>query len=319
MTQKIIATDTFVTDFDGLSFSDFEKLGEFEKFDFTSDKEGDARLKEASAVITNKFVINESILDACPNIKYIGVTATGTNNVDIPLAKERGITVTNVPGYSTDSVAQLVFAYILDAFSKLPLNSSSSLIDTYKTSKYFSLQESPALELAGKNLLILGMGDIGKKVSVIGKAFGLNILQATLPGREYSKEERDSRLSLDDALSKADIISIHCPLTDSTHELINNQSLSKLKQTAILINTARGPIINEADLASALKSSFLAHAYLDVLTEEPPNPSNPLLSAPNCTITPHLAWATKEARQRLVKEAALNLEAWIEGKARNSL
>jgi glycerate dehydrogenase len=311
--SKIIALDTHVTDFDGLEFSGFSDIGEFKRFEFTSANERIERIGSAEAILTNKVIVDQELLKACPNLKYVGVTATGVNNIDLEAAKQHGVTVTNVPGYSTDSVAQLVFSYILKRYTAIEENSSTELLKEYQQSKFFSLQKIPTRELKGKSLAIIGYGEIGQQVAKIGEAFGLKILKAALPGRCYP----DQRTSLDDIFYSADIISLHCPLTSETEGLVGASNLAKMKSASILINTARGPLIDEGALASALNKKQIAHAYLDVLSVEPPAPDNPLLSCKNVTITPHLAWATREARERLVDEAFKNLTAWKKGERRN--
>jgi len=310
---KIVALDTHVTDFDGLEFSGFGDLGEFESFNFTSSEEKVERIGVAEAIITNKVVIDEALLKSCPDIKYVGVTATGVNNIDLEAAREHGVTVTNVPGYSTDSVAQLVFSFILKHYTAIEENSSSELLSEYKKSKFFSLQKVPTRELKGKNFAIIGFGDIGQKVATIGEAFGLNVIKAAMPGRCY----KDERVELQEIFHSADIISLHCPLTKDTKGIIGAKNLSKMKSSSIIVNTARGPLVDEKALATALGSNQIAHAYLDVLSVEPPASDNPLLECKNVTITPHLAWATREARERLVAESVKNLAAWSKGEKRN--
>lgn len=311
--MKIVALDTHVTDFDGLSFDKFSELGEFIKYDFTSSENRISRIADATAVITNKVLIDEQILNLCPTIQYIGVTATGINNVSLAAASNKEIAVTNVPGYSTNSVAQLVISFILKHYSRVEENSSLELISEYQKSFYFSLQHTPTREVAGKTLAIIGYGEIGQRVSEIARALGIKVIKTAIPGRTY----KETRVSLEDAFSQADIVSLHCPLTEETKEIIDKSSLGKLKSSAILINTARGGLINEQDLANSLKSESLSHAYLDVLSVEPPKKENPLLNCPNTTITPHLAWATRESRERLINEAFQNLLFWQQGKSRN--
>ena len=310
---QIVALDTHPVDFDGLPWGQLSKLGNFQKFPRTPAEQVLERSKGAEALIVNKVIISSNVIEHLPKLRYIGVTATGTNNIDLEAAKNRNIAVSNVPGYSTDSVAQLVFAYILHLHSRVAEHNELVQNAAWANSADFSFQQTPLIELKNKKIGIIGYGAIGKKTAEIAKAFGMEVLIAALPIRTYS----ESRPSLKEVLNQSDIISIHCPLTPETKHLINKEALSLMKETAILINTARGPIINETDLAEALKNKSIAHACLDVLSSEPPAANNPLLSTPNTIITPHIAWASREARKRLLSEVALNLEAFLKGEKRN--
>ena len=311
--MRIVALDTYVTDFDGLEWQGFSGLGEFVKYDSSTVQEAKVRSKEAEAIIVNKVLVNQELLNSAPNLKYVGVTATGVNNLDLGLLREKSIRVCNVPGYSTNSVAEIVFSFIHDFYSRLSENSSSGLISSWVNGRYFSLLGHPTEELAGKTLGILGYGTIGKQVEKLAKAYHMNVLLGALPGRTYD----DSRVELDKLLANSDILTLHCPLTEETKELVNSSFLEKMKPTAMLINTARGPIVNEKDLAKCLEKNKIAHAYLDVLCKEPPEKDNPLLQLDNITLTPHIAWATRESRERLIKESFLNLKAFSEGESRN--
>lgn len=311
---QIVATDTFVTDFDGLSWNEVAGQGEFKAYPETPEELRLERIKQADAVLVNKVIIDRLLLKQLPRLKYIGVTATGVNNIDLEAARERQIAVANVPGYSTLSVAQTVWAYILDYYTRLPVNSSKEAMDRWHGGSTFSHLADPFFELGGKTLGIVGSGAIGSKVAAIGRAMGMDVLFAVIPGRPAGKGEK---VPLDTLLKTSDVVSLHCPLTELTEGLFDLKRLSLMKPSAILINTARGGIVNEEHLARILNAGGLAHAYLDVMTEEPPSESNPLIGCDRVTITPHIAWASVEARKRLITESALNLKAFIEGEIRN--
>jgi len=315
--MKIVALDTFVADFDSLEWTGFSELGDFSKYDSSSLEEAKERAKDAEAIIVNKVLVNEELLSSLPKLKYVGVTATGVNNVDLELTKKLGIAVTNIPGYSTNSVAEIVFAYLHDHYLSLPTNSSKELLARYVKGKYFSIFEKPSRELAGKTIGIIGFGSIGQQVAKLAEAYQMEVLLGAIPGRDYSDHRQSNRVSLEELFSKSDVVTLHCPLTTETENLINLARLKQMKRTAVLINTARGPIVNEPDLASAMLAKEISHAYLDVLCQEPTAADNPLLSLANVTITPHIAWATKESRSRLINQAHQNLSSYLAGQSQN--
>jgi glycerate dehydrogenase len=307
--MKIIALDANALTFDGLSWLPLQQLGEFIAYDKSSPEQGIERCKDAQAVIVNKFLINKEFLSQCKQIKYVGITATGTNNVDLKLCKEKGIVVTNVPAYSTLSVAQLVFSYICFHFNRL--NDYQKLSHSWHESQNFCLPLAQHHELSALSICIVGQGAIGKKVAEIARAFEMNVLIPAIPGRNYAEQ----RLSLKEALNVADILTLHCPLSESTDKIINAQNLGQMKSNAILINTARGGLVDELALENALKNGQISAAYLDVLSKEPPEKNNSLIN--KAFITPHIAWATVEARTRLMQQTALNLKSYLENEPKN--
>jgi glycerate dehydrogenase len=289
-----------------------------------------SRVGVAKVVLTNKAVINADILAKLPNLKYIGVLATGTNIVDLKAAKAQGVVVTNVPGYSSASVAQLVFALTLELVCKTSAHARAVADGQWVRCPDFSFTVGSITELSGKRLGIVGLGAIGKRVATIGAALGMEVVASARSGGADKGPKKGelhdmpnvtvTRLGLDELFATSDVVSLHCPLTegpDGTRGLINAARLATMKKSAILINTGRGPLVDEAALAAALKAGTIAGAGLDVLSAEPPAADNPLLSAPNCVITPHVAWASVDARRRLVSAAADNLRAFLAGKPVN--
>lgn len=308
-----IAVNTSISIGD-LNFSELEKLGEVVYFRDPSKEELIAAASDCDAIMINKELITEEVLAACPKIKYIGVFATGYNVVDLEACRKRGITVTNVPGYSTNSVAQHVFALILAVFDKIREYTSSVDEGDWVKSKTFNYFPWPTFELNGKTLGILGYGSIGKAVAKIGEAFGMNVVVST---RTYPKNCPYKVVGLNELLAVSDVLTLHCPLTAATDKIINEKTLAEMKDGAVLINTARGGLLDEAAVRAALNSGKLAAAGVDVVTVEPMRADNPLLHAKNCLITPHVAWCPLEARIRLLNVATQNLKDYIEGRANN--
>lgn len=271
------------------------------------------RISQANVVLTNKALINAGEIEAAPGLQYIGILATGTNAVDLNTARARNITITNITDYGTPSVVQHTFALLLALTTQLNNYTEASLNGAWSASKHFCLLDFPVRELAGLTLGIIGYGVLGRSVAAIGQAFGMNIIIAKLPGRASANSEVP-RLPFNQFLARADIISIHCPLVDSTHHLISTRELNLMKTDALLINCARGSIVDEQALAISLKNGDIAGAALDVLSEEPPPVDHPLLNRdiPNLIITPHCAWGAKDARQRLVEQAGQHLKNWLE-------
>lgn len=290
-----------------------ELTDSFTLYDRTPANQVAERIGDSDAILLNKVNITEEILSACPRLKYIGVLATGYNVIDLEACRKRGIIVTNIPKYSTDAVAQHVFAYILHFTNMVASHNESVQKGDWISCPDFCFWHSPLTELAGKTMGILGYGAIGSKTAKIAEAFGMKVICYT----RTKKDGMPPLLSLDEVLSQSDFISIHMPLTSETKYLMNSETLSKMKKTAILINTARGDLVNEQDVADALKNGKIAGYAADVLSAEPMSKDNPLSKAPNCIITPHLAWAPLETRQRLLNIAINNLKAYKEGRTEN--
>lgn len=299
---------------DDIDFDDFKALGEVAYINEPSREKLFCTARGCDAIIVNKVIIDRAFLDACPTIKYVGVFATGYNVVDTALCRERGVTVCNVPGYSTNAVAQHVFALILSIYGQIPKYVASVEAGDWTRSRTFCYFPWRTYEIAGKTLGILGYGNIGKAVAEIAKAFGMNVVISTRTPPQNCPYEI---VTFGEMLAKSDIVTLHCPLNPSTEKIIDGRAISLMKDGAVLINTARGGLIDEEALRGALESGKLSAAGLDVVSEEPMKPSNPLLGAKNCFITPHVAWTPLETRKRLLKIAAQNLKAFIEGHPQN--
>lgn len=311
--KKIVVLDGYSLNPGDLSWTALEKYGELTVFDRTHKDEIVELAADADVVLTNKVALDAAILERLPKLSYIGVLATGYNIIDTDYAKQRGIIVTNVPGYSTTSVVQLTFALLLELCHRVQRHSDSVMEGKWSRSPDFCFWDYPLIELADKKLGIIGFGDIGQKVADAASAFGMNILGFSRTQTDQSSRKNFEWATLDRLLEESDIVSIHCPLTPQTKGLINKDTLNQMKETAFLLNTSRGPIIVEKDLAVALNEGQIAGAGLDVLSVEPPEADNPLFSAKNCLITPHIAWATKEARSRLMNQVVGNLAAYLDG------
>ena len=316
--MKIVVLDGYGLNPGDLTWSGLEALGELKVYDRTAPEELLERSKDADALITNKTVIAKEDMASLPKLRYIGVLATGYNVVDIDAAKERGIVVTNIPAYSTDSVAQMVFAHLLNITQRVGYYADENRRGRWTANADFCYWDTPLLELAGKKMGIVGFGHIGQATARIAQAFGMEV------GVFTSKEQSAlpvgmKKMELDELFASCDVVSLHCPLTPSTKEMVNAKRLNTMKPNAILINTGRGPLVHEQDLADALNEGRIAAAGLDVLSVEPAAEGNPLLSARNCFITPHIAWATKEARIRLMNVAVHNLRSYQEGKVVNNV
>ena len=314
--MKTIILDAFTANPGDLNWDAIDQITELVQYPRTVPNELLERIQGAEALLTNKVIISAETMDQVPSLKYIGVLATGTNVVDLEAAASRGITVTNIPAYSTPFVAQHSFALILNIFNKVAEHSESAKAGAWADCQDFSYTHGVLNELQGKTLGIIGLGSIGKKVAEIAKAFGMNIvaLKSARPAKDSVQ-----RLEHDPFFAQSDIISLHCPLSPESQEIINSKSIALMKSSAVIINTGRGPLINEADLAQALNEGKIAAAGLDVLSSEPPAADNPLLSAKNCFITPHIAWAAQECRERLIQIAADNIKAFLAGEAINKV
>jgi glycerate dehydrogenase len=315
--MKIVVLDGYTLNPGDLSWDKLFNLGEVVLHDRTPADKIKERSLDAEVLITNKTPLTEETINDLPHLKYIGVLATGYNIVDTSAAKRRNIIVTNVPAYSTMSVAQLTFALLLELCHHVQKHSDSVMEGKWAESVDFSNWDFPLIELSGKTLGIIGFGNIGKKVADIATVFGMNIIAASRHETDQSERINFRWAEINEVLAQADIVSIHCPLLPETKGLINADSLKRMKRSAFLLNTSRGPVVVEPDLADALNNGIIACAAIDVLSIEPPLKDNPLFNAKNCLITPHIAWATKEARGRLMDIAVNNLAAFINGKRVN--
>lgn len=315
--MKIVVLDGYTLNPGDLSWDDLRSAGEVTLYERTPVDRIVERCEGADVVLTNKTPLTEESLKQLPSLKYIGVLATGFNIVDVAAARKQGIVVTNAPGYSTASVAQLTFSLLLELCYRAGDHSNSVRGGKWAKSADFCFWDYPLIELSGKTIGIIGFGTIGEKVGDIATGFDMKIL-----GNKRSKTDQSHRSNfrwaeIDEILEESDVISLHCPLVPETEGLINRESLKRMKSTAFLLNTARGPIIVEEDLADALNNGVIAGAGLDVLAVEPPRPDHPLYTAKNCIITPHIGWATQEARKRLMDIVVQNLLSWREGSPEN--
>lgn len=314
--MKIVILDGYTLNPGDLDWGPLQKLGDVTVFERSGADEIVERASNAEIILVNKVVLSEKILDQLPNVKYIGVMATGFNNIDIAAAQKHNITVTNVKAYGPASVAQQTFALLLSLVNHAELHSQSVFKGEWVSSPDFCYWKTPLTELAGKTMGLVGLGDIGSQVAKIALAFGMKVVAYRKNPAQTDNDDIEM-VSLEELFRSSDVVSLHCPLTEETKGLINAERLSWMKPNAIVLNTGRGPLINEADLAEALRNGTIAGAGLDVLSVEPPKADNPLLAAPNCIITPHVAWATFEARKRLLNMVADNLEYFIAGKPKN--
>lgn len=310
--MKIVVLDGQGVNPGDISWNRIEELGELTVYPRTAPEEVLQHVGDAEIALTNKTVFDANIIAQLKNTKYIGVLATGYNVVDTKAARERGIVVTNIPAYSTDSVAQMVFAHLLNVSNHVEHYAEETRNGVWSRCPDFCYWNKPLFELAGKTLGIVGLGNIGMKVAQIAQAFGMNVLAYTSKTPDQLPEGI-RKTTLDGLFGASDVVSLHCPLTDTTRELMNSASIEKMRDGAILINTGRGPLVNEADVADALDSGKLGAYCADVLSCEPPSPSNPLVGAPHAFITPHVAWATLEARLRLMDIAVNNIKSFLEG------
>lgn len=308
--MKIVVLDGQGVNPGDISWNRIEELGELTVYPRTAPEEVLKHVGDAEIALTNKTVFDANIIAQLKNTKYIGVLATGYNVVDTKAARERGIVVTNIPAYSTDSVAQMVFAHLLNVSNHVDHYAEETRNGVWSRCPDFCYWNTPLFELAGKTIGIVGLGHIGMKVAQIGQAFGMNVLAYTSKSPDQLPEWV-RKTTLDGLFGASDVVSLHCPLTDTTRELMNSASIEKMRDGAILINTGRGPLVNEADVADALTSGKLGAYCADVLSSEPPSASNPLIGAPNAFITPHVAWATIEARLRLMDIAVNNIKSFL--------
>ena len=316
--MKIVILDGFTTNGGDLSWNGISELGDLTVYDRTAPGEVIDRCLGAEAVLTNKVIITDEVMQALPQLKYIGVMATGYNVVDIDAARRRGIVVTNVPAYSTPSVAQMVFAHLLNITNQVALHDRQVHEGRWAGNQDFCFYSAPLIELAGKQMGIVGLGQTGSAVAKIALALGMRVMAFTSKSQE-SLPEGIIKGSLDEMFATSDVVSLHCPLTPDTKHIVNAARLATMKPSAIVINTGRGPLVNEQDLADALNNGTIAAAAVDVLSTEPPAADNPLLAARNCHITPHIAWASQAARARLIDTLTSNLKGYISGNVVNNV
>ena len=314
--MKIVILDGYTENPGDLSWAGFEALGQVTVYDRTPPSEILARAKGAEVLLTNKTPLSAEALAAlAPQLRYIGVLATGYNVVDVEAAKAQGVPVCNIPTYGTTAVAQFVMALLLELCHHVGDHSRSVKAGDWSRCPDFCYWNSPLIELAGKTFGVIGYGRIGRAAARLAAAFGMEVL--AYDTHATGMDEVARLVSLDEVLEKSDVISLHCPLFENNRGMINQESIARMKDGVLLINTSRGPLIDEAALAQALHTGKVAGAGLDVLETEPARPDNPLLAEPNCLITPHIAWAPKESRQRLMDIAVANLAAWLDGKPQN--
>lgn len=310
--MKIVILDGYTENPGDLSWEAFEALGEVTVYDRTPKEMIVERIGDAQAVITNKTPMTRQTLDNCPSIRYIGVLATGYNVVDTGAAKEKGIPVTNIPTYGTTAVAQMVFALLLEVCHHVGAHSQAVKDGAWSRNPDWCFWNYPLIELAGKTMGIIGFGRIGQAAGKIAKAFGMEVLAYDQYPNDAGRQIGEY-VSLDELYARSDVISLHCPLFPETTGMINKESIAKMKKGVIIINTSRGPLIVEEDLAEALHEGKVYAAACDVVSTEPIRPENPLLGCYNSILTPHIAWAPKESRSRLMDIAAQNLKAFIDG------
>ena len=316
--MKIVVLDAFAMNPGDLNWNALKQLGETQIYDRSSLEETEKRIADAEIVLTNKALVTKKVIEAAPKLKYIGVMATGYNIVDITAAHSRKIIVSNVPSYSAASVAQLTFAFILELANHTALYAESVRAGDWVKSKDFSYQLKPIMELQNKTLGIIGFGQIGKAVAKIALAFGMKVI-ASHKHPERDKMQGVTFTDQKTCFRQADILTLHCPMNEKNFQFVNKELLANMKPTSFLINTSRGGLINEPDLAEALNKGTIWGAALDVLSTEPPSPANPLLHAKNCLINPHVGWATFEARRRLMEVVVNNVKAFLEGNPKNEV
>jgi glycerate dehydrogenase len=310
--MKVVVLDGHALNPGDLSWSTLEQIADVEVHPRTAPEELLARASGADILLTNKTQLREVTLSQRPALRYIGVLASGFDVIDRNVAKSRGIVVTNIPTYGTDSVAQFTFALLLELCHRIQKHSDSVAANEWAQSPDWSYHKFPLIELARKTMGIIGMGRIGGRVAQIAQAFGMQVIAA-----DVVQTGQFDWVEVPELFSRADVVSLHCPLTPENRGFVNAENLHRMKPTALLINTSRGPLVNEADLAEALRAGKLAGAALDVLPQEPPVNGSPLIGLPNCIVTPHIAWATKEARARLLDQAVANIAAFAAGKPIN--
>lgn len=311
--MKIVILDAEITNPGDISWDEIGALGEMVIYDYTPKELVVERSKDADAILVTRVFMTEDLIRQLPNLKYIGVFATGFNMVDVKVAAEQGITVCNVPHYCSKTVAQMVFAHLMELCIHVDVHTDYVKSNRWQESLDYERKVAPFLELTGKTMGIIGYGSIGIAVAEIAKAMGMNVIA-------YSKSPKEiETVSLETLLKESDVVSVHCALNDETRGMINLERMKTMKPTAFIINTSRGAVVNEAELAQALNEGIIAGAGVDVMSEEPPNEHFPLLTAKNCYITPHIAWASRESRKRLVTQVAKNIECFQKGETQNKV
>lgn len=316
--MKLVILDSYTENPGDLSWNWLKDIvDEYEIYEKTPKDKVLERSLDADILVTNKVPVDRALIEKLPKLKFISVLATGFNIIDCEAAKEHGIVVSNIPAYSTDGVAQLVFAFVLELTNQVGLHSKSVNDGEWSRSPYFCYWKTPLVELRGKVFGIVGFGKIGSAVAEIANAFGMKVKAYSPHTRAYAGFGTVDFVSLDEVIETSDVISLHCPLTNETAGLVNAKFLSRMKKTAYLINTSRGPVVNEKDLRAALDSGMIAGAGVDVLSTEPPKEDNPLIGAKNCFITPHIAWASLEARTRLMNIFKDNVKGFVSGEPIN--
>lgn len=316
--MKIVVLDAYTLNPGERRWEELEELGEVVVHDRTAQLDVVRRAKDAEVVLTNKTILDGFILNLLPKLKYIGVLATGYNVVDLDVARQRGIVVTNIPAYSTQSVAQMAIAHLLNITQRVAHYAHEVHNGVWSAQPDFCYWNTPLIELAGKKIGIVGFGNTGQATAQIAEALGMEVWVYTSKPKK-SLPKKYQKVTLNELFSACDVVSLHCPLTAENKEMVNSFRLSLMKQGAILINTSRGGLIDEKALEQALLSGKLLGAGLDVLSSEPVPNGNPLLKLKNCFITPHVAWATRESRMRLMNQAVENLKAWMEGRTINNV
>ena len=315
--MKIVLLDGYTLNSGDLDWAPLKALGSCAIYPRTAPDQVIEKSLDAEIVLTNKTVLSASTIASLPKLKYIGVLATGVNIVDLEAARQHNIVVSNVPGYGANSVAQMVFALLLEITQQVCHHAILVRDGAWCRCPDYSLRDRPLIELAGKTMGIVGYGQIGQQVARIAQAFGLQVLVQTAHPEKYQEEKNLKFTDIDSLFSESDVISLNCPLTEETEQLVNTARLARVKQGALLINTGRGQLVDEAAIAEALEEGYLGGYATDVLSEEPPEEDNPLFTAPHCIITPHIAWATAEARQRLLDTVVENIVAFQAGTPQN--
>ena len=316
--MKIVVLDGHAANPGDISWEPLRRLGELTVYERTPADQVVERIGDAEAVLTNKCRIDGAVMAACPNMKYVGELATGYNNIDVEAARSRGVAVCNIPAYSTDDVVQMTFALLLDICLGAARHSAAVHAGKWSACPDFCFWEKPLIELSGKTMGVVGFGRIGRAVARVAVAMGMKVL-AHSRRREGELPEGCRWAALDELLAESDVISLHCPLNEDSRGMINRDSIARMKDGVILLNTGRGPLVVERDLADALNAGKVYAAGVDVVSEEPIRADNPLLTARNCAITPHIAWAPTAARQRLMDIAVGNLAAWMDGRPVNDV
>lgn len=314
--NRIVILDAITSNPGDQSWDGISTLGNLQVYERTNPEDVVERAKDANIILTNKVCLGRNEINQLPYLRYVGVLATGYNVVDLAAAKERNIVVTNVPAYSTESVAQMVFAHLLTVTNRVEHYAIQNKEGRWSKNKDFCYWDSPLVEICNKKIGIVGFGNIGRRVADIALAFGMSVMTFTSK-RPEELPHGIEKCDMPKLLALSDVVTLHCPLTVDTHQMINKDSIHQMKPSAILINTGRGPLVNEYDVANALQSGMLAAYCADVMTNEPPQPDDPLLSCANAFITPHIAWATQEARKRLIDVATSNIRNYIDGHPQN--